>query len=202
MEKVSFEDLIKLRKKTGIGLKDCKEAIEESKGDIEKAIEILRKKGILKAQKRAGKEAKNGFIGSYVHNGQIGVLVELASETDFVGRDEKFRELAHNLALHIAAEAPIYISRDDVPEDTLEKEKEIFRANLIKEGKPEKIIDKIVSGQINKYYEEVCLLDQPFVKDEKKKIKDLIDEAVALFGEKIEIQDFVRMVLGEEEEDK
>ncbi|MDD3647835.1 MAG: translation elongation factor Ts [Candidatus Dojkabacteria bacterium] len=198
--KVTMESIKKLRKKTGIGIQDCKEALEKSEGDFDKAVEFLRKKGILKAQKRAGRDTENGYIGSYVHNGQIGVLVELVCETDFVSRNEKFQSLARELAIHIAASAPNYLSREDVPKDVLKKEKEIVIDKLGKqEKKPKEILDKIAEGQMEKFYEDFCLLDQVYVRDEKKKIRDLINEAVAAYGEKIEIRRFVRMILGEEE---
>lgn len=197
MAKVTLDTIKELRKKTGVGVSDCKEALEESKGDFERAIECLRKKGVMKAQKRAGRETANGYIGSYVHNGKIGVLVELACETDFVSRNEKFQKLASEIALHIAASSPEYLAPEDVPKKVLEKEKEIGKEKLKKEGKPENILDKIVEGQLAKFYEEVCLLEQAYVRDEKKKIKDLISEAVASFGEKIEIKRFVMMILGE-----
>lgn len=197
--KITLEIIKELRKKTGVGIGDCKEALEQSEGDFEKAIEVLRKKGVLKAQKRASREASNGFIGSYVHQGQIGVLVELVCETDFVAINEKFQELAHEVALHVAAENPIYLSSDDVPDNVRQKESEIIKERLKGEGKPEDLLDKIAEGQLKKFYEESCLLDQPYVRDDKKKIRDLIDEAVAAFGEKIEIRRFVRLVLGEEE---
>lgn len=196
MVKITLEAIKDLRKRTGTGVSDCKEALVESKGNFEKAVEILRKKGILKAQKRASRETSSGFIGSYIHNGQIGVLVELACETDFVSRNAKFQKLAKEIALHIAASDPIYISKDDVPKKVLDKEKEIAKGKLAKEGKPANILDKIVKGQQAKYYEDVCLLEQIYVRDDKKKVKDLIDEAVASFGEKIEIGRFVRIVLG------
>lgn len=198
MSKITLKDVKVLRSKTGVGIADCKEALEGGSGDLEKAIDILRKKGILKAKKRASRETSNGFIGSYVHNGQIGVLVELVCETDFVARNKKFQEIAHNIALHIAASAPLYISREKIPDNILAKEKAIIADKVVKEGKPDNIIEKIVEGQLSKYYEEVCLLDQPYVRDEKKKIKDIIDESVASFGEKIEIRRFVRIVLGED----
>lgn len=199
MAKIALEDIKKLRKKTGVGISDCKEALEDSKGDFEKAVEFLRKKGVLKAKKRAARETTNGYIGSYVHNGQIGVLVELECETDFVARNEKFQKLAWEIALHIAASSPFYVSKDDVPKREVEKEKEIISDRLKEEGKPEHILDKIIEGQIQKFYEEVCLLEQPYVRDEKKKIKDLISETVAAFGEKIEIGRFIRLSLGEED---
>jgi elongation factor Ts len=198
MGKITLDVIKNLRKKTGVGIQACKEALEKSNGNEEKAIEYLRTKGIMKAQKRAGREASNGFIGCYVHQGQIGVMVEVMCETDFVSRNKKFQDLAREIALHIAAESPLYVSKDDVPDKVLSKEKEIASEKLKEEKKPQKIIDKIVEGQIQKYYEEVCLLDQPYVRDNSKKIEDLINEAVAAYGEKIEIRRFTRIVLGED----
>ncbi|MBU0975342.1 MAG: translation elongation factor Ts [Patescibacteria group bacterium] len=197
--KIAMESIKDLRKKTGVGIQDCKEALEKSGGDFEKAVEFLRKKGVLKAQKRAGRDTENGFIGSYVHNGQIGVLVELVCETDFVSRNEKFQVLARELAIHVAASAPSFVSREDVPAQVLKKEKEIIIEKLGKECKPKEILDKIAEGQLEKYYEDFCLLDQPYVRDEKKKIKDLINEVIAAYGEKIEIRRFTRMILGEDD---
>jgi len=199
MADITLDMIKELRKKTGIGITSCQEALEKGNGDFDKAIDFLRKKGILKAKKRADRSASNGYIGSYIHNGQIGVLVELMSETDFVSRSEKFQKLANELALHIAASAPLYVSKDDVPSDVIEKEKEIARDRLKDEGKPEELLDRIAEGQLQKYYQEVCLLEQPYVRDEKKKIQDLINEGVAAFGEKIEIGRFQRLVLGTED---
>lgn len=193
---VTIEQIKKLRAQTGAGLTDCKEALEASKGDMEKAYDYLRKKGMAKAQKRAEKEANNGFIGSYIHNGKIGVLVELNCETDFVARNEKFQDLARDIAMHIAASTPLYISTDEVPEEVLEKERKIYKEELLKEGKPEKIIDNIVEGKLNKYYEEVVLLKQLFVKDNSKKIEDLLNEAISSIGEKVLISRFVRFEVG------
>lgn len=193
---VTIDQIKKLRAQTGAGLSDCKEALEASKGDIEKAYDYLRQKGMAKAQKRAEKEANNGFIGSYIHNGKIGVLVELNCETDFVARNEKFQDLARDIAMHIAASTPLYISTDEVPEEVLEKERKIYKEELLKEGKPEKIIDNIVEGKLNKYYEEVVLLKQLFVKDNSKKIEDLLNEAISSIGEKVLISRFVRFEVG------
>ncbi len=201
MAKITLKTIKELRAKTGVGINDCKEVLEKTNGDFEKAVEELRKKGVLKAKSRAGKVTSNGFIGSYIHNGQIGVLVEVMSETDFASRNEKFQKLANDIAMHIAANDPEYVSRDDVPEDVLEKEKEIAKDKMKDEGKPEEILDKIAEGQLEKFYEEVCLLDQPFVRDDKKKVKDLIDEAIASFGERIEVGRFKRMMLGGEDEE-
>lgn len=198
MSEITLEIVKKLRQKTGVGIQACKDALEKTNGDFDKAVEELRKRGILKSRKRAGRSATNGFIGSYVHNGQIGVLVELASETDFVSRNEKFRSLAKEIALHVAASAPLYLSKEDVPEEVVRKEKEILEDRLKDEGKPENMLEKISQGQLQKYYEEVCLLEQPYIRDDSKKIHDLIDEAVAAFGEKIVINRFVRIELGGE----
>ncbi len=198
MGKITLSLIKDLRSKTGVGISDCKEALTESNGDFEKAVEILRKKGVLKARKRSSKEAINGFMGSYIHsNGQIGVLVELVCETDFVARNDKFQKLAYEISLHIAASNPIYVSKEDIPDKVLEKEKEIAKDKLEKEGKPKDILDKIVIGQLNKYYGETCLYDQAYVRDEKKTISNLIEEAIASFGEKIEVRRFVRFEVGE-----
>ena len=193
----SKDDLRMLRDKTGAGIMDCKNALDESAGDIEKAVEILRKKGIKVAQKKSGRIAKEGIIEGYIHTGsKLGVLVELNCETDFVARNQEFKELAHNLALQIAAKSPAYISRDNVPEDVLAKEKEILKEQF--KGKPEHILDKIVNGKMEDFYKENCLLDQAFVKDEDKKIKDLISDKIAKFGENIVVKRFVRFSLGEQ----
>lgn len=195
---VKLEEIKKLRSKTGVGIGACKEALDETKGDMEKAVEVLRKKGILKARKRASKATSNGHIAAYSHNGQIGVLVEVMCETDFVARTEKFKKFAKDIALHVAASSPLYLSSEDIPEKALKKEKRIIREKLEKEGKPEKIMDKIMKGQLQKYYGEVCLLDQPYVRDDSKTIKNFLDEAVASFGERIAIGRFVRLELGED----
>ncbi|MDD2715750.1 MAG: translation elongation factor Ts [Candidatus Wallbacteria bacterium] len=186
-----------LREKTGVGFMDCKKALVESDGDVEKAIEILRKKGIAKAEKRADRAANEGFVGSYIHlDGKIGVMVEINCETDFVARTDEFRALAKDIAMHIAASNPKFVSSDEIPVDVLEKEKEIFRAQLQDNKKPANIIDKIVEGKITKYFEEICLLEQPFVKEPEKKVKDLIFEKVAKVGENIKIGRFTRIQIG------
>jgi len=188
------EILIKLRKQTGAGIMDIKEALEEA-GDIEeKALEILRKKGKKIVDKRANREAGEGFIGSYVHsNGKIASMVKLQCETDFVARNQDFQSLAKDLAMHITASNPEYISEKDVPEEVINKEKEIYKEEIAKENKPEDIQEKIINGKLEKYFEEVCLLNQVFIKDDSKKIKDLLDEATAKIGEKIEISGFSRL---------
>ena len=197
MVKVTLTEIKVLREKTGVGVQDCKEALQQSNGDFEKAIDFLRKKGTLKAQKRADKIAINGYIGSYIHNGRVGVLIELMCETDFVARNEKFQKLANELALHIAAASPLYIQKENVPKKVLEREKSIILDKVKGEKKPKNILDKIAEGQLNKFYGEVCLMEQVYVRDEKKTIRNLLEEALASFGEKIEIRRFVRMDLGE-----
>ncbi len=188
-----------LREKTGAGMMDCKKALEATGGDEEKAMVWLREKGLVKAQKRAGKATSEGWIGSYVHsNGKIAVLVELKCETDFVAKSDNFKQLAKDLAMQIAAASPLCVAPDQLPQDVLDKEREIYRHQAIKEGKPENIADKIVDGRINKYYKEVCLLEQPFIKDDSKAVKDLINEAVAVLGESIQVGRFSRMALGED----
>lgn len=190
-----------LREKTGAGMMDCKKALEATGGDEEKAMVWLREKGLAKAQKRAGKATSEGWIGSYVHsNGKIAVLVELKCETDFVAKSDNFKELAKDLAMQIAATSPLCVAPDQLPQDALDKEREIYRHQALKEGKPENIADKIVDGRINKYYKEVCLLEQPFIKDDSKAVKDLINEAVAVLGESIQVGRFSRMALGEDAE--
>jgi len=189
---ITLKQIKELRQRTGVGVTYVKEALESSAGDMDKAIVYLREKGIAKAAKRSGKRADNGFIAYYVHGeGSIGVLVELNSETDFTARNERFRELANDLALHIAASSPMYTSIDEIPEDELNKEKDIAKKTITGD-KPDNIIEKIVEGRLQKYYEQVVLLEQKFVKDDSKRIKDLITETVAAVGEKIKIGRFCR----------
>jgi elongation factor Ts len=190
-----------LRDKTGAGMMDCKKALESTNGDEEKAMVWLREKGLAKAQKRAGRATSEGWIGSYIHsNGKIAVLVELKCETDFVAKSEKFQELAKDLSMQVAATSPVCVSPDQLPQDLLEKEKQIFLHQAREEGKPDNIAEKIVEGRIKKYYKEVCLMEQPFIKDDSKSIADLINEAVAVLGENIQVGRFTRMALGEETE--
>ena len=190
-----------LRDKTGAGMMDCKKALESTNGDEEKAMVWLREKGLAKAQKRAGRATSEGWIGSYIHsNGKIAVLVELKCETDFVAKSEKFQELAKDLSMQVAATTPVCVSPDQLPQDLLEKERQIFLHQAREEGKPDNIAEKIVEGRIKKYYKEVCLMEQPFIKDDSKSIADLINEAVAVLGENIQVGRFTRMALGEETE--
>lgn len=195
---VKTEDIVKLRERTGAGIMDCKKALIQAENDIDKACDILREVGIAKAAKKANRIAAEGVVASYIHmGGKIGVLVEVNCETDFVARSDAFQALVKDISLQIAASAPKYVKREDVPSSEIEKEREVLRATAINEGKPEKIIDKIVDGGINKLYGELCLLEQPFIKDPSKKVLDVINEAVAKIGEKINIRRFVRYEMGE-----
>ena len=197
---VSVEQVKKLRAATGAGILDCRKALEEAGGDCDKAVEILRKKGAAKAAKKAGREAKEGIIDVYSHGGgRIGVMVELNCETDFVARTEEFRHLAHEIALQIAAMSPRYVSEEDVPEEVLEKEREIARERARAQGKPEHVLDRIVEGMINKFLDEVVLLRQTYIRDDSKTIRDLITEAIAKIGENIVVRRFVRWEVGGEE---
>lgn len=186
-----------LREKTGVGMMDCKKALTETDGDMEKAIDLMREKGLAKAAKRADKVADQGLVESYIHmNGNIGVLIQLNCETDFVARTDDFKAIAKDISMHIAAARPQYISKEDVPADEVEKEKEVLKAQVLNEGKPAHIVDKIVDGKISKFYSEICLLEQSFVKDPEKKISDLISESIAKMGENISIGKFARFELG------
>ncbi len=187
-----------LRDKTGAGMMDCKRALQESDGDLEKAGEYLRKQGILKAEKKAERAADEGLVISYIHHGNnLGVLLEINCETDFVARTDDFQDFCTEIAMHIAATAPRFISREEVDSDLIEKEKEIYREVALNEGKPENIVDRIVEGKIGKYYEQVCLLEQPWIRDGDKKIEDLLNEKITSLGENIRIARFARFALGE-----
>ena len=192
-------DLIKqLRAMTGAGMLDVKKALEETAGDVEKAAALLRERGIAKASKKADRAAKEGLVGSYVHhNGKIAVLVELNCETDFVARNESFRELAKNLAIHIAMANPQVLRREDLPAEAVEAERAALRAQAREEGKPEQIIEKMVEGRLGKFYAEACLLEQPYVRDDKKTIDQLVKEAIATIGENIQVGRFTRIAIGE-----
>lgn len=187
-----------LREKTGAGMMDCKNALSEVEGDVEKAIELLRKKGLATAQKRAGRALSEGMIQSYIHmTGKLGVLVEVNCETDFVAKNEDFQEFAKNIAMHIAATNPLGITPEDISQEIVEKEKEIYRAQALDMGKPENVIDKIVEGKLNKFYEESCLMNQPYVRDTDISIADLLNQMIAKIGENISIKRFVRYQIGE-----
>jgi len=190
-----------LREKTGVGMMDCKKALQECNGDIEKSIEYLRKKGIATAQKRGGRSTSEGQIQSYIHaGGKIGVLVEINCETDFTGKNEEFTEFVKNVAMHIAASSPIAIDRDGIPEDILAKEKDIYETQAKESGKPENVIQKIVEGKINKFFADNTLLGQPYVKNPDITIQDLVNEMIAKTGENVIINRFVRFQLGENNE--
>ena len=192
-----------LRQRTGAGIMDCKKALEENGGDIEKAIEHLRKRGLAKAAKKTGRVTKEGLIGSYVHaGGKIGVLVEINCETDFVARTEEFKTLVKDTAMQIAASNPLYLDRNHVPAGVIEKEKDILRTQAADSGKPEKVIDRIVEGRLEKFFSEACLIDQPFIKNPDQTIQDMLNEAVSRIGENIAIRRFVRYQLGETAEDE
>jgi elongation factor Ts len=187
-----------LREKTGAGMMDCKKALAETDGDAAKAEELLRKKGLSRAQAKATRVATEGAVGSYIHmGGKIGVLVEVNCETDFVARTDAFQQLVKDVSLQIAALNPSWVSRDEVPEDVKAKEIEIAKAQVRDGKKPEAILEKIAHGKMEKFYEERCLLDQPFVKDDKKKVSEMLTDAVAKIGENIKVRRFVRFVLGE-----
>lgn len=187
-----------LRELTGAGMMDCKKALTETEGNIDKAIDFLREKGLAAAAKKAGRIAAEGLVYSYIHGGgRIGVLVEVNCETDFVAKTEQFQTLVKDVAMHIAAANPSYLTRDEVPTTELDHEKEVLSEQARNEGKPEKIIEKMVAGRIEKYYKEVCLLDQPFVKDPDKTISQLVTESIAKIGENISVRRFARYQLGE-----
>lgn len=187
-----------LREKTGAGMMDCKKALAEANGNMEKAVEVLRERGIASASKKSGRIAAEGLVESYIHsNGRIGVLVEVNCETDFVAKTDEFHSFVRDIAMHIAATNPKYLRREEVSLEEVEKEKEILKQQALNEGKPEKIIEKMVEGRLDKFYKEICLLEQPFVKDPDKTIDVLVKEKIAKIGENINIRRFVRYELGE-----
>ncbi|NLD49776.1 MAG: translation elongation factor Ts [Clostridiaceae bacterium] len=192
-------DMVKqLRERTGAGMMDCKKALSETNGDMDKSIEYLREKGLAAAAKKAGRIAAEGIVDAYLHGeGRIGVLVEVNIETDFAAKNEDFKSFVRDVAMQIAASKPEYVRREEVPAEIIEKEKEILRAQALNEGKPEKIVDKMVEGRIDKYYKELCLLEQPFIKDPDKTIQQLLTEKISTIGENINIRRFVRFERGE-----
>jgi len=195
---ISAGTVKELRDRTGIGMMECKKALEESNGDIEKAITILRKKGHARAKDKMERQAKEGAIGSYIHlNGKIGVLVEVNCESDFVARNEEFQELVKNICLHIAAADPQYICSEDVPQEILDEEMEIIREQFKDSGKPAEIVEKIVQGKLSKFYQEACLLDQPYIKEDKMAVNELVTAFIAKFKENVVIRRFARYELGE-----
>ena len=195
---ISAETVKQLREATGAGMMDCKKALAETDGDMEKAVEYLRKKGLQAVGKKAGRQIKEGIIYSYIHPGsRLGVLVEINCETDFVARTADFQAFAKDIAMQIAASSPRYVDRADVPEELIAKESEIYKEQAHEQGKPEKIWDKFVQGKLEKYYQEICLLEQSFVKDPNKIVRDLLTELIAKLGENMAIRRFVRFQLGE-----
>ncbi len=198
MTTISAAMVKQLRKKTGAGMMDCKEALSECDGDMDKAVDFLRKKGLATAQKRAGRAMSQGVVESYIHmGGKIGVLVEVNCETDFVAKTDDFKEFAKNIAMHIAAASPLGTTSEDVPEDVVNKEKEIFRAQALEMGKPEKMLDKIAEGKLEKFFKDNCLMNQQYVKDTNLSIADYLNEVISKTGENIIIKRFARFQLGE-----
>ncbi len=195
---VTAEMVKELRERTGAGMMDCKKALVATDGDIEKAIDELRTKGLASAAKKASRVASEGVVTSYIHaGGRIGVLVEVNCETDFVGKTAEFKQLAYDIAMQIAASNPDYVSREDIPEQVITHEREVLKAQALEEGKPEKVIDKMVEGRLDKFYKERCLLEQQFIKDPDKTVQQLIHEHVAKIGENINVRRFVRYELGQ-----
>lgn len=197
MAEITAEMVKNLREATNAGVLDCKKALSETAGDFEAAVEILRKKGLATAAKKASREANEGIIGTYVHGGsKIATLVEVNCETDFVARTEQFQQLAKDLAMHVTAARPLWVNREDVPGDTIDKEKEIYREQMAGSGKPAHVIEKIVDGKLDKWYSEVVLMEQPFIKDSDVVIKDLITSSIAALGENIKVRRFSRLEVG------
>ena len=187
-----------LRETTGAGIMDCKKALKETEGDLDKAVDFLRKKGLAAAAKKTGRDSTEGIIASYIHpGGKIGVIVEINCETDFVAKNDDFQEFSKNITMHVAAANPLYLTKEDVPEAVEEKEREIYRSQAADSGKPEKVIDRIVDGKIGKYYSEVCLFEQLYVKDTDLTIRELVDTMIAKVGENISIRRFTRYQLSE-----
>ena len=195
---ISAKTVAELREKTGAGMMSCKEALEAANGDMEKAVEYLRKKGMASAQKRAAKTVKSGVVYAYLHmEGTVGAMVEVNCETDFVAKTDDFKELAKDIAMQVAAMNPLYVKREDVPAELLEKERAIYREEVAKSGKPANIIDKIVEGKLEKFYKDFCLVDQTFIKDDKIQVKDLVALKIGKIGENITIKRFARFKIGE-----
>ncbi|NWG13718.1 MAG: translation elongation factor Ts [Acidobacteria bacterium] len=194
---ITAELVKELREKTGVGVMECKTALQEANGDLDTAVTILRKKGLASLAKKAGRETRDGLIGAYVHNGKIGVLVEVNCETDFVARNSDFQALTKDLAMHIAASDPRFVRKEDVTEDVLAKEREILREQARATGKPENVLDKIVEGRMSKFYAEMCLLEQPFVKEPSITVRDHIAAYIQKIGENIQVRRFVRFKVGD-----
>jgi elongation factor Ts len=195
---VSLTLVKELREKTGAGLLDCQKALGETAGDLEKALRLLRERGLAKAAKKSARAATDGSIGSYIHpGGKIGVLIEVNCETDFVAKTAEFQQLVRDLGMQVAAAAPRYVSRDDVPDAELESERGIYRVQAVQSGKPEKVIDRIVEGQVERFYKDVCLLEQPFIKQSDRTVEEIVKEAIVRFGVNVAVRRFARFQLGE-----
>jgi len=199
MAQITPQMVKELRERTQAGMMDCKRALEETGGDMEKAVAYLREKGLAAAAKKAGRVAAEGLVEAYIHpGGRVGVLIEVNCETDFVAKTEEFRQLARDLAMQVAGARPQYVSREDVPAAVLEEERRIYRAAALNEGKPERVVDKIVEGRLEKFFKEVCLLEQPFIKDPDRTVQQLIQEKIAALGENITVRRFARFERGED----
>ncbi|MGC8837852.1 MAG: translation elongation factor Ts [Anaerolineae bacterium] len=199
MAEITAHMVKELRERTGAGVLDCKNALAEAGGDMDRAVEILREKGLAAAAKRVGREANEGVIGSYVHAGsRVAALVELNCETDFVARTDEFQALAHDLAMQVVAARPLYVSPEDIPPEVLERERAIYRAQVADSGKPEHVVERIVEGKLEKFLDEVCLMRQPFIKDDSITVGELIRQAIARLGENIVVRRFARLAVGEE----
>lgn len=194
---ISAQLIKELREKTGAGMMDCKKVLVETDGDIDKAIDLLREKGLASAEKKASRIASEGLVASYIHSGRIGVLVEVNSETDFVAKTDEFKEFVKDIAMQVAASNPQYLCEEDVPQEAIDKEKEVLIQQAINEGKPQNIAEKMVEGRMHKFFERVCLLDQPFIKDPSITVNDLLKNKIAKIGENIKIRRFVRYEVGE-----
>lgn len=198
MAEITMEMVKELRQRTQAGIKDCRDALVAAGGDMEKAVATLREKGLAQAAKKAGRIAAEGVVDAYIHGeGRIGVLIEVNCETDFVAKTEEFRTLVRDLAMQVAASRPEYVRREDVPESVIEAEKEIYRKAALNEGKPEAVVDRIVQGRLEKYFQQVCLLEQPFIKDPDRTVQELIQEKIATIGENISVRRFARFEMGE-----
>jgi len=196
---IPANDVKELRSRTGAGMMDCKKALQETEGDLEKAVALLRQKGIARAEKRAGRSAKEGAIGSYLHfNGKVAVLVEVNCETDFVARTDDFQNLAKDIAMHVASARPLAVTPEDIPSDVVERERAIFEAQVAESGKPEQVRPKIVEGKLKKFFQEKALLQQPYVKDDKMTVGDLVKQVSGKLGENVVVRRFTRYELGEE----
>ncbi|MFP4394102.1 MAG: translation elongation factor Ts [Anaerolineales bacterium] len=195
---ISVELVKELREATGAGILDCRKALEVAEGDFDKAVDHLREKGVAEAAKRMSREANEGLVASYIHgDGRIGVLVEVNCETDFVARTDEFQQLVNNVAMQIAAMAPLYLTREDVPEEVIEREKEIYRIQALEQGKPEQVLDRIVEGRLEKFYQQSCLMEQEFIRNDEITIEELLKNEIATIGENIVVRRFVRFERGE-----